>query len=118
MLMTSSSFAAGCRRDPGRSRGDHVVDAVTAEEFLLRVIPALGDRSDGEQIYWRQPIRVLGQDFRLQRTVAVLRDGFLRGVGVEVLEVGLGLRRDLFVLEVRIDPGDRRLGEDTDWRVK
>src|SRR5271166_799455 len=103
--------------DSDRSRRDHVVDAVAAEELLLRVVPAFRDRGDGEQIYRRQPIRMLSQDLRLQRTVAVLSRGLLRGVGVEVFKVGLGVGRDALVFEVRIDPGDSRLGEDTDWRI-
>ncbi len=60
---------------------------------------------------------MLGQDFRLDRPVAVLGGGLLRGVGVEVFQIRLGVGRDLLVLEIRIDPGDRGLGEDTDWRI-
>ena len=55
---------------------------------------------------------MLGQDFRLQRTVAVLGDGLLRRVGVEVLQVRLGVGRQLLVLEIRVDPGDGWFGQD------
>ena len=77
--------------------------------YQLLAIAVMGNRLIGGQ-----PIRMLGQDFRLDRTVAKLGDGFLRGVGVEIFQVRLGVGGDLLVLEVRIDPGDSRLGEDTD----
>src|ERR1700753_1981277 len=60
---------------------------------------------------------MLGQDFWLQRTVAVLSDGFLRGVGVEVLQIRLGVGRQLLVLEIRVYPGNRWFGEDADRRI-
>ena len=60
---------------------------------------------------------MLGQDFRLVRPVAVLRYLFLRGIGEQVVQVCLGIRRRLGIGDVGVDPGHRRLGQDADRRV-
>ena len=44
-------------------------------------------------------------------------DDFLCRIGVEVLQIRLGVGRDLLVRQIRVDPGDGRFGADARRRV-
>ena len=94
-----------------------VENSVVAEELLPRIAPVAGDGSDREQCEGGQPVGVLRQNLRLEWPITVLRHRFLRGVGEQVAKIGLGVRRHLRIGDVRVDPGHRRLGADTDRRI-
>ena len=76
-----------------------------------------GDIGDGEELDLGELALVFGEHGRRARPVEVLRRDFLARVGVQVLEIGFRYRARAMLVDVFVDDGNRRLGQNAGGRV-
>ena len=81
--------------------------------LLLGFGPSTENGLDGEELYLGKLPGKFGGDLRITRPVEMLGGQALALVAVQVLHVGLSHFRGSLALHHSIDPGDRRLGQNT-----
>src|SRR5215208_4568888 len=105
--------------EPSHGSADRFEDAVEHPTFsevgLLGLVPATENLVDGEELDLRQAVQVLLRGrLRADRPVEVLRDDRLGLRRVEEVQVSLGRLAGAFRIDVTVDQGYRRLGQDRD----
>ena len=93
-----------------RSLIDLIEYAAVAEELRLRGFPP-AELLDRGEFYLRKIRRVARRDRRIERSVVILRDDFLRLRCVQEAQIGFGGFCSSMLLHIFVDDCNRRLRE-------
>src|SRR5690606_12510118 len=104
------------RSTSGNAFKNAVEPATVVEMIVLRLFPATEHLVDTEQLDIDELVGKLPGDLRVAGTVVVLGRQALRFIDVQVLQVALGGLACTLAVDVPVDHGHRRLGEDADRR--